>query len=171
VTIAKIARLIHLIRGKRVLLETDLAALYDVEVRVLKRQVRRNMERFPPDFLLEVSREEQEILRCQFGTLRWGQHSKYLPYAFTEQGVAMLSGVLHSPRAIQVNIEIMRAFVQLRHALIGKDKPGFGSRLARAEKALSWHETELGEHAADIHEVFATIRRMIRPRRRASRSR
>lgn len=73
----------------------------------------------------------------------------------------MLSGVLHTPRAIQVNIEIMRAFVQLRQALIGKDKPGFASRLERAENALSWHEAELGEHAADIHEIFATIRRMI----------
>lgn len=78
----------------------------------------------------------------------------------------MLSGVLHSPRAIQVNIEIMRDFVQLRQVLIGKDPPGFASRLARAEKTLSWHEAELGEHAADIHKVFATIRRMSKPARR-----
>ena len=109
-----IERMILLIRGHKVMLDSHLAELYGVETKVLKRAVRRNIDRFPPDFMLEVTREEQEILRSQFGTLRWGEHAKYLPYVFTEQGVAMLSSVLNSKRAIQVNIEIMRAFLRLR---------------------------------------------------------
>lgn len=103
--IAEIGGLIHVVRGRRVLTDEDLAALYGVEVKQLKRQVRRNLGRFPEDFLIRLTVEESEILRCQFGTLRWGRHSKYLPYAFTEQGVAMLSSVLNSERAVRVNIE------------------------------------------------------------------
>jgi len=83
------------------LLDSDLAELYGVEVKQLKRQVRRNRDRFPGDFVLELSREEYKALRCQIGTLKRGEHSKYKPYAFTEQGVAMLSSVLTSKRAIQ----------------------------------------------------------------------
>jgi hypothetical protein len=88
--------------------------LYGVETKYLKRQVRRNMDRFPEDFMLELSQQEYETLRSQFGTLKRGEHAKYPPFAFTEQGVAMLSGILNSPRAIDTNIAIMRTFVALR---------------------------------------------------------
>jgi ORF6N domain len=99
------------------MLDRDLAELYGVEVKQLKRQVKRNQDRFPADFMFELSREEYNALRSQFGTLKRGEHSKYLPYAFTEQGVSMLSSVLRSTRAVQVNIEIMRAFVRLRELM------------------------------------------------------
>ena len=111
-----IQNLIYVIRGQRVMLDFDLARLYEVETSQLKRQVRRNMERFEgEDFMFEVTREE--LLRCQIGTLNKGrgQHFKYLPFAFTEIGVAMLSGVLNSQVAIQANRKIMRAFVAYRH--------------------------------------------------------
>ena len=114
-----IAAKILTVRGKRVMLDSDLAKLYGVETKYLNRQVRRNIERFPSDFMIQITRKEyQEILRCQFGTLGMGKYSKYLPYAFTEQGVAMLSSVLNSERAIQVNIQIMRAFIQLKRILL-----------------------------------------------------
>ena len=110
---------IYEVRGMRVMLDRDLAELYEVEVKYLKRQVNRNIERFPEDFMFEISHEEYNSLRCQNGTLKSGrgQHAKYMPYAFIEEGVAMLSGILRSPMAIQVNINIMRAFVAIRHAI------------------------------------------------------
>lgn len=111
-----IQNLIYVIRGQRVMLDFDLARLYQVETSQLKRQVRRNIERFEgEDFMFELTREE--LLRCQIGTLNKGrgQHFKYLPFAFTEIGVAMLSGVLNSQVAIQANRKIMRAFVAYRH--------------------------------------------------------
>src|SRR3990172_11467791 len=117
VPVELIERKLLLIRGKKVMLDADLAGLYGVEVKQLKRQVRRNINRFPADFMIELSKEECESLRCHFGTLKRGEHSKYLPYAFTEQGVAMLSSVLNSSRAVQVNIAIMRAFVRLREMI------------------------------------------------------
>ncbi|WP_412476997.1 ORF6N domain-containing protein [Flavobacterium sp. TBRC 19031] len=105
---------IYVIRNQKVMLDSDLAALYQVDTKQLKRQVRRNIERFPEDFMFELTREEYEILRSQFGTLKRGEHSKYLPMAFNEQGVAMLSSVLSSPTAIKVNIQIIRVFVKIR---------------------------------------------------------
>ena len=111
-----IQNLIYVIRGQRVMFDFDLARLYEVETAQLKRQVRRNMERFEgEDFMFEVTRDE--LLRCQIGTLNKGrgQHFKYLPFAFTEIGVAMLSGVLNSKVAIQANRKIMKAFVAYRH--------------------------------------------------------
>ncbi|HBR20959.1 MAG TPA: hypothetical protein DD713_00070 [Nitrospiraceae bacterium] len=98
-----IERKILLIRGQKVMLDADLAELYGVEVKHLKRQVKRNLDRFPADFMIQLSKEEYEYLRRHFGTLKRGKHSKYLPYAFTEQGVAMLSSVLNSKRAVHVN--------------------------------------------------------------------
>ncbi|MDD5205076.1 MAG: ORF6N domain-containing protein [Desulfobacterales bacterium] len=92
--------------------------MYGVETKQLKRAVRRNSRRFPRDFMFELTKEEHDSLRSQFGTLKRGEHSKYMPMAFTEQGIAMLSSVLNSERAIEVNIVIMRAFVQLRSSLI-----------------------------------------------------
>ena len=112
-----IANYIYIIRGEKVMLDLDLAILYGVETRVLKQAVRRNIKRFPSDFMFELTQDEYRSLRSQFVTLKRGQHSKYPPFAFTEQGVAMLSGILNSDRAIKVNIAIMRTFVQLRKLL------------------------------------------------------
>jgi len=113
-----IAGKIFLIRGAKVMLDRDLAELYGVETGQLKRAVRRNIDRFPPDFMFELTKEELENWRCQYGTsnsIKMGL--RYSPMAFTEQGVAMLSGVLSSKRAIQVNIQIMRTFTKLRQML------------------------------------------------------
>ena len=109
---------IYEIRGMRVLLDFDLAEMYQVETKNLKRAVRRNIERFPEDFMFELTESENEDLRCNFGTSSWGG-SRYPPFAFSEQGVAQLSSVLNSPLAIQVNISIIRAFVALRQYALG----------------------------------------------------
>ncbi len=108
---------IYLIRGKKVMLDRDLGQLYNVETKVLKQAVRRNKDRFPDDFMFELSNEEFTILRSQFVTSRWGG-ARYIPMAFTEQGVAMISSVLNSKQAIQVNIQIMRVFTRMREMLI-----------------------------------------------------
>ena len=108
---------IYVIREKKVILDSDLAELYDVETRRLNEQVKRNVDRFPADFMFQLSQEEFENLKSQFATSSWGGRRK-LPYAFTEQGVAMLSGVLHSDRAIKVNID--KAFYIPSHAVSGR---------------------------------------------------
>ncbi len=113
----RIEEQIFLIRGHRVMLSTHLAGLYGVEPRALTQAVKRNIERFPGDFMFQLSHQEFANLKSQFVTSSWGGLRRATPYAFTEQGVAMLSSVLRSPRAIQVNIEIMRAFVRLRQML------------------------------------------------------
>ena len=106
------------IRGMRIMLDFDLAELYQVETKNLKRAVKRNIERFPDDFMFELTADEWEILRCNFGTSNWGG-TRYMPFAFTEQGIAQLSSVLNSSLAIQVNISIIRAFVTLRKYALG----------------------------------------------------
>jgi len=108
---------IYLIRNKKVILDQDIAKLYDVETRVLKQAVKRNIERFPEDFMFELTKKEFEILRSQFVTSSWGG-LRYIPMAFTEQGVAMLSSVLRSGKAIMVNIQIMRVFTKVREMLV-----------------------------------------------------
>ena len=115
----RIEKRIFLFRGQRVMLDTDLAELYRVTTKRLNERVRRNIKRFPSDFMFQLTKEEEESLRSQIATLKGGrgQHRKYQPYVFTEQGVAMLSSVLNSERAVQVNIEIMRAFVRLRELM------------------------------------------------------
>lgn len=157
----RIEQRILLIRGHKVMLDIDLADMYGVEVKHLKRQVRRNIDRFPPDFMVELAQEEYIALRCQFGTLKRGAHSKYLPYAFTEQGVAMLSSVLKCKRAIQVNIAIMRVFVRLREILSAHKE------LARK---LSTIETRIEKHDGQIRSIFDAIHQLIslpeKPRRR-----
>ncbi|MBI5969793.1 MAG: ORF6N domain-containing protein [Deltaproteobacteria bacterium] len=119
VSIEVIEKKILVIRGEKVMLDSDLAGLYEVPVKVLNQAVKRNIGRFPADFMFQLSKEEDDSLRSQFVTLKKGRgaHRKYLPYVFTEQGVAMLSSVLNSERAIEVNILIMRAFVKLREML------------------------------------------------------
>lgn len=111
---------IYIIRGKKVMIDRDLAGLYDVETKRLKEQVKRNINRIPEDFMFELSYNEFEHLRSHIATSRWGG-TRYAPMAFTEQGVAMLSSVLNSPRAIQVNIQIIRAFVHLRRMISSSD--------------------------------------------------
>jgi hypothetical protein len=114
--LANIEQRIFLIRGQRVMIDSDLAGLYDVETKAFNRAVRRQIFRFPPDFMFQLTSAEWDNLRSQNAISSWGGR-RYLPLAFTEQGVAMLSSVLSSERAIEVNIAIMRAFVKLRHAL------------------------------------------------------
>ena len=108
---------IYLIRRHKVMLDKELAELYGVSTKRLKEQVRRNLKRFPSDFMFELTWKEAEPLRSQIATLKRGEHIKYLPYAFTEQGVAMLSSVLNSDRAIEINIQIMRVFTKLREVM------------------------------------------------------
>jgi phage regulator Rha-like protein len=116
---AVIERKIYLLRKQKVMLDSDLAALYGVETKQLNRAVRRNLERFPSDFMFQLTPAEARALRFQIGTSSEGAHGgrRYLPYVFTQEGVAMLSSVLKSPRAVKVNIAIMRAFVRLREIL------------------------------------------------------
>ncbi len=144
--------LIYLIRGSRVMLDFDLASLYGVETRILKRAVNRNQSRFPEDFLFSLSAEEYRCLRSQIGILKRGGHAKYLPYAFAEQGVAMLSTVLRSDRAIQVNI--MRAFVRLRDVLSGHRE--LAQKLDELERKVS-------EHDESIRTLFQAIRQLMTP--------
>ncbi len=112
-----IMRRIFLVHGKKVMLDEHLADLYRVETKQLKRQVRRHLQRFPEDFMFELSKEEFENLRSQIGTSNWGG-TRYLPMAFTEQGVAMLSSILNSERAISVNIQVIRIFTRIREMLL-----------------------------------------------------
>jgi hypothetical protein len=126
VPLDRIAQSILILRGHRVILDSELAALYGVATKVLLQAVKRNRERFPDDFTLRLTAQEWELLRSQTVTLKTGsgRHRKYLPYAFTEQGVAMLSSVLHSARAIAVNVQIMRAFVRMRELLVSNKALG-----------------------------------------------
>lgn len=145
-----IASKIYFLRGERVLLDEDLAKLYGVETKYLKRQVKRNIHRFPTDFMFQLNLEEWTFIRRQFGTLRWGKHSKYPPFAFTEQGVSMLSGMLNSPRAIQTNIAIMRTFVAMR-------------RWMQSNKDLENKIRQLeGKYDQQFKIVFDAIRQLIR---------
>ena len=117
--LSKIKNMIYEIRGYRVMFDNDLAALYQVETKYLNKMVKRNLKRFPSDFMFQLTDKEWEILRFQIGTSSWGG-LRYLPYVFTEQGIAMLSGLLNSDIAININIEIMRAFVQLRYYVLSQ---------------------------------------------------
>jgi hypothetical protein len=130
----EIMQKILVLRGHRVLLDSELASLYRVETKALNRAVRRNIDRFPADFMFQLTAEESALLRSQIGALKIGRgaHRKYAPYVFTEQGVAMLSSVLRSDRAVHVNIEIMRAFVRLRQ-LVSTHKD-LASKLTALEK-------------------------------------
>ena len=135
---------IHVIRGQQVMLDKDLAELYGVEVRVLNQGVKRNLKRFPSDFMFQLTKEEYDSLKSQFVTLKngRGEHTKYLPYAFTEQGVAMLSSVLRSETAIEVNIRIMRAFVAVRR-YIAQQKSEYGELEARVKRLEDMFEESL----------------------------
>lgn len=141
---------IYEIRGQCVMLDFDLAEMYQVETRVLNQAVKRNAERFPPDFMFQLNAEEWRILKSQFVTSSWGG-SRKLPSAFTEQGLAMLSGILNSPIAIQVNINIMRAFVAVRQ-LISNSPVGKYAELQQEIKKLKEYMEEVFTDQNDINE-------------------
>lgn len=147
---------IYVIRGQKVMLDFDLAEAYGVETSQLKRQVRRNLERFEgDDFMIVLTRDE--LSRCQIGTLnvKRGQNIKYLPFAFTELGVAMLSSVLKSPSAIKVNRDIMRAFVALRHIA---EMPNTDDRLKNIEVEIQHIKDEMNETLADQNDINESTR-------------
>ena len=153
VPVERIARAILVIRGEKVMLDSDLAALYNVTTGNLNKAVKRNAERLPTDFMFQLDAEEVANLKFQFGISSWGGR-RALPYAFTEQGVAMLSSVLKSERAVKVNIAIMRAFVQLRRAL------ETNRELARKFCEL---EKRVGKHDKEIAAIIDAIRQLMEP--------
>ena len=154
VPVERIERMIFVMRGQKVMLDSDLAGLYGVTTGNLNKAVGRNIERFPEDFMFQLSKSEENSLRFHFGSLKKGQHVKYLPYAFTEQGVAMLSSVLRSKKAVQVNIAIMRAFVKLRQIL---------STHKELAHKLEQLEGKMEKHDGEICAIFEAIRQLMTP--------
>ena len=153
VPIERIEGKILLVRGQKMMLDRDLAELYGVETGQLTRQVRRNIDRFPADFMLQLTKEEFTNLKCHFGISSWGGTRK-LPYAFTEQGVAMLSSVLRSKQAILVNIQIMRAFTKLRQMLATNEE--FRRKMEDVGRKIE-------EHDIKFEIVFEAIEKLISP--------
>ncbi len=151
ISIVQVEKRIFMLRGQRIMLSTDLAGLYSVEPKVLVQAVKRNIRRFPADFMFQLSKEEFLNLKSQFVTSSWGGLRRATPYAFTEQGIAMLSSVLNSERAVQVNISIMRAFVKLREMLTGNKE------LARKLEALE------RKYDSQFKVVFDAIRKLMVP--------
>jgi hypothetical protein len=150
--VESIEQKIFIIRGQKVMLSFDLAVLYGVETKVLNQSVKRNIERFPRDFMFQLTSAEYKILKSQIVTSSWGGARRANPYAFTEQGVSMLSSVLKSKRAIAVNILIMRAFVKLREILTTHKE--LAQKLAQLEGKIASHD-----HA--IQNLFAAIRQLM----------
>lgn len=149
---------IYLIRDQKVMLDNDLAELYGVETKYLKRQVRRNIERFPEDFMFELTKEELENLRCQIGTSSWGG-TRYLPMAFTELGVPQLSTVLKSEYAIMVNLQIMRVLNKIRKMLM--DYKEILLKLEKIEKKLIKQDKKFDKHDEDIQLIFNVIKKLL----------
>ncbi len=158
-SLTNIEQWIYAIRGQRVILDEILAELYGIETKRLNQQVRRNIKRFPADFMFQLTSKENDSLRSQFATLKKGRgtHRKYLPLAFTEQGIAMLSSVLNTDKAIQVNIEIMRAFVQIRR--MASYHHDLAVQIGRLEK----------KYDSKFKVVFEAIRKLMEPPRKKSR--
>ena len=163
---------IFMIRGKQVMIDRDLAELYGVETKVINQAVKRNIERFPEEFRFQLTAEEYDSLRSQIVTLKnedesqRGKHSKYLPYVFTEQGVAMLSAVLHSPTAIQVSIRIMDAFVKLRHYVSSQIvKTDDKAELAEIRRLLLLHidhcDKKFSEQDMKISQIIQVLNNLI----------
>ena len=164
--IRSIQNRIYELRGERVMLDRDLAALYETEIKVLNQSVKRNSQRFPADFMFQLTKEELDSLRFQFETLEnrnplrsqfvtlkagRGEHAKYLPYAFTELGVAMLSSVLNNPKAIQINIIIMRTFVAIRQNVL------ISNELAREMDEIRKTVSNHGEQLNLVYEVIESF--------------
>ena len=165
-----IQNLIYEIRGHKVMLDSDLARLYEVETKHLNRAVKRNIERFPSNFMFQLTKEEYDCfkLRCQIVTSPKGGGRQYLPYVFTEQGVAMLSSVLTSKRAIQVNIQIMNTFVQMRKWAI--ENKEIAQRLSELENYFIEHcndnkrdNEETHRHLANIYEAIGLLMDKTKP--------
>jgi len=153
---------IYMVRGQKVMIDRDLAELYGVETKRLKEQVNRNIERFPGHFMFELTPDEPRVLRSHFATLRHGAHSKYLPYAFTEHGVLMLSNVLKSGRAIEMSIKFIDVFVKLREMLsTHKDI------LLKLEQL----ERQVGQHSEDIQMIFTALKGLLTPPEQSGRRR
>ncbi len=147
-----IIRKIYMLRGQKVMLDKDLAVLYEVETKVLNQAVKRNADRFPPDFMFQLNDKEFESLRSQFVTSNPRGGIRYLPFAFTEQGVAMLSGVVNSPKAIDMNIAIMRAFVETRKLLHSSAK------VAEQIKILF---ERIGEHDVQLSAIYDAMENLM----------
>ena len=152
ISVQVITSKIFFIRGRKVMLDSDLALLYGVETKRLNEQVKRNKKRFPEDFMFKLIRKEKEEVVAICDHLKALRFSYQLPYAFTEQGVAMLSSVLNSERAIKVNIQIMRAFVKLRYIL--SSHKSFEIKLKELEKRIESHDI-------DIHAIFEVLRQLM----------
>ena len=161
ITDADIESRIYLLRGLKVMLSGDLAAMYGVPHKVMMQTVKRNSERFPGDFMFQLTKVEYESLRSQIVTSNKRGGQRYIPYAFTEQGVAMLSGVLRSKRAVQVNVAIMRTFVKLRKILSAHKE--LSEQFALLERKVEKHDQE-------IHAIFEAIRRLMEPPARSKRT-
>ena len=166
-SLVQIKELIYEIRGVKVILDSDLAALYEVETKLLNRAVKRNITRFPSHFMFQLTKNEWEFLRCQYGTFK-NDIRKYLPYAFTEQGVAMLSSVLHSERAIQVNIQIMDTFVKLREWAI--DNKEIKQKFSNLEHYFIEHckddnlnQEETKQHLSKIYQAIELLTERTKP--------
>ncbi len=161
IPIEQVERKIHLIRGQKVMLDSDLAELYEVETKVLNQAVKRNLSRFPEDFMFQLTMEETGNLRSQIVTSKT-EHGgrRYLPYVFTEQGVAMLSSVLRSERAVQVNIAIMRAFVKLRELMTTHRE--LSDKITALERKYDAHDEQ-------IRKIFEAIRLLLTPPTKAKR--
>jgi len=156
----RIAQAIFLIRGQKVILDVDLAELYEVTTKRFNEQVKRNVERFPQDFMFQLTQEEWDALRSQFATLKTGrgQHRKYLPYAFTEHGAIMAATVLNSPKATEVSVYVVRAFVRLRE-ILASDKE-LALSLAELESCIG---RKLDSHEQAIAGILNAIREFMRP--------
>ena len=160
IAIEKIEEKIFLIRNQKVMLDFHLAELYDISTKVLIQAIKRNANRFPYDFMFQLAQEEYDNFRSQFVTSSWGGR-RYLPYAFTEQGVAMLSSVLHSERAVLMNVAIMRTFVKLREILSTHKE--LAQKLAELEEKISQHD-------AEIQNLFQAIRQLMKPSEKSKQS-
>ena len=165
--IAIIENKIYEIRGQKVMLDFDLAEMYGVETKRLKEQVRRNIERFPAEFMFELTKEEVQFTRAQIGTLKTGQghNIKYLPFAFTEYGIVMLSSVLKSKTAVEVNINIIRAFVRMRQYLLSsvppKELEELKQRIEYLEEDITSDRESYKKQFDDLFNAFAKINAII----------
>ena len=154
---------IYLVRGQKVMIDRDLAELYGVETKVLKQAVRRNISRFPPDFLFQLNKKELEHWRTQIASSN-PQHKmglRYAPFCFTEQGVTMLSCVLNSERAIEVNIRIIRVFIKMREML--SSHKDILVKLEQIEKKLFQHDMGMNKHQEDVQLIFQALKQLLNP--------
>jgi len=156
-----IHRKIFVIRGKKVLIDRHLAELYGVSSKALNQAVKRNIERFPEDFMFRLTQEEIDSSRSQIVTLKRGQNIKYLPYAFTELGIAMLSSVLNSPKAIQVNMQIMRAFHKLREMISNHEE--LRIKIEELEKEYDARFDRVDLHVQSVFQAFKEIKKLLKP--------